>query len=212
MPNNLPYLTTPGAITTCLNRIKAASTPTKITTDFVHTILQIKGGTGNAIVPFLKKIGMVSSDGTPTELYKKYRNQSTGNTAIADAIKFGYKALVESNEYFYTLGDRELKDCIVTVTGLDVESSVLKQTFMTLKNLLGFASFDQSDEDEQGEVSTNAPSLPMQIIPENSIKSHETVGLNLAYTINLNLPATTDQAVFNAIFKSLKEYLLSNGK
>jgi hypothetical protein len=34
------------------------------------------------------------------------------------------------------------------------------------------------------------------------------VGLNLGYTINLNLPATSDPAVFNAIFRALKEHLL----
>jgi hypothetical protein len=32
--------------------------------------------------------------------------------------------------------------------------------------------------------------------------------LSLGYTINLNLPATSDIAVFNAIFKSLREHLL----
>ena len=36
------------------------------------------------------------------------------------------------------------------------------------------------------------------------------LGLNLSYTINLNLPATSDIAVFNAIFKSLKENLLKS--
>ena len=33
--------------------------------------------------------------------------------------------------------------------------------------------------------------------------------LSLGYTINLHLPATSDVAVFNAIFKSLRENLLS---
>ena len=32
--------------------------------------------------------------------------------------------------------------------------------------------------------------------------------INLSYTINLNLPATTDIEVFNAIFKSLKQHLI----
>ena len=32
--------------------------------------------------------------------------------------------------------------------------------------------------------------------------------LGLSYTINLNLPATTEIEVFNAIFKSLRENLL----
>jgi len=35
--------------------------------------------------------------------------------------------------------------------------------------------------------------------------------LGLSYTINLNLPATSDIAVFNAIFKSLREHLLRLG-
>jgi hypothetical protein len=33
-------------------------------------------------------------------------------------------------------------------------------------------------------------------------------GLNLSYTINLNLPETSDVEVFNAIFRSLKDNLL----
>jgi len=33
-------------------------------------------------------------------------------------------------------------------------------------------------------------------------------GIGLSYTINLNLPATTEIEVFNAIFKSLRDNLL----
>ena len=40
----------------------------------------------------------------------------------------------------------------------------------------------------------------------------EKLGLNLSYTINLNLPATSDVAVFNAIFKSLKENMLKGSE
>jgi hypothetical protein len=43
-----------------------------------------------------------------------------------------------------------------------------------------------------------------------AMDSSTKLGLNLSYTINLNLPATSDQAVFNAIFKSLKEHLITN--
>jgi len=73
----LPYLASPGSIKTALERIRSAATPDRVTTDFVTTKLQIKGGTGFAILPFLKKIGFVGSDGTPTDLYKRFRNSST---------------------------------------------------------------------------------------------------------------------------------------
>jgi hypothetical protein len=32
--------------------------------------------------------------------------------------------------------------------------------------------------------------------------------MNLSYTINLNLPPSTDPEVFNAIFRALREHLL----
>jgi hypothetical protein len=40
-----------------------------------------------------------------------------------------------------------------------------------------------------------------------SHKARQT-NFGISYTINLNLPATTDVEVFNAIFKSLKENIL----
>jgi len=53
----------------------------------------MKGGAGFAVIPFFKKIGLVGADGAPTELYKRFRNGSTGGTAIGSAIKIGYRDL-----------------------------------------------------------------------------------------------------------------------
>jgi hypothetical protein len=35
--------------------------------------------------------------------------------------------------------------------------------------------------------------------------------LGISYTINLNLPATTEIQVFNSILKSLKQHILNQG-
>ncbi|WP_374324762.1 DUF5343 domain-containing protein [Aquipseudomonas alcaligenes] len=208
MASTLPYLATPGSITTALNRIRAAATPDRVTTDFVTTKLQIKGGTGAAIIPYLKKIGFVASDGSPTDLYKRFRNQATGGLAVADAIKVGYKDLLQVNEYFYELAEKDLLALIVQVTGADAENKTAKLTLSTLKALKAFAEFEGGGvaDSDQGFTELKAVSSPQPQLPN----SHGKVGLNLSYTINLNLPATTDQAVFNAIFRSLKEHLLSN--
>ena len=211
MVKNLPYLATPGTITNCLRRIKEAATPPRVTNDFINSVLEIKGGAGTSLVPFLKKIGLVSSDGTPTELYKNYRNQSAGGRAIAEAIKAGYRPLLESNEYFYKLSDAKLKDCIINVTGLDKDDRIIQLIFSTLKNLFGFASFEQTENGECKGDSDTSVMVP-DIKPESFSPLPGNAGFNLSYTINLNLPTTNDQAVFNAIFKSIKEYLLSNGK
>jgi hypothetical protein len=185
----LPYLASPGSIKTALEKIRQAATPDRVTRDFVTTKLGIKGGTGFALIPYLKKIGLINADGTPSDLYKKFRNSTTGGAAIASAIKKGYGKLSEVNEYFYDLNDKDLLSLIVQVTGSEANSSVAKPVLA-----------------EPAGKNNLLPTVPIR--PQPSQPSE--IGVNLAYTINLNLPATADQAVFNAIFRSLKEHLLSN--
>lgn len=126
MAENLPYLASPGSIKAALERIRAAATPDRVTGDFVQTKLDIKGGTGRAILPFLKKIGFVNSDGAPSDLYRQFRNPTTGGTAVAKAIKIGYKPLQSINEYFYDLKDADLLAAIVQVTGTEADNSTAK--------------------------------------------------------------------------------------
>ncbi len=212
MPANLPYVPTPGSIKTALEKIRTAATPERVTKDFVTTVLQIKGGTGGSLPPFLKRIGFVGSDGTPTDLYKRFRNHSTGGAAVADAIRLGYKELLQANEYFYRLSDKELLALIVQVTGVEADNRAAQLTLSAIKVLLAFANFDAAEP---------ANELSDQDIPGSRTRSPETstvlrkpghAELSLSYTINLNLPATADQAVFNAIFRSLKEHLLSGNE
>lgn len=56
-------------------------------------------------------------------------------------------------------------------------------------------------------MKTQACPVPISVPP---VEDGRKLGLNLAYTINFNLPATAAIAVFNAIFKSLKENLLKD--
>lgn len=208
MAVTLPYLVSPGSIKTGLEKIKAAATPDRVTQDFVQTKLNIKGGTGAALIPYLKKIGFVASDGSPTEIYKRFRNHATAGAAVFDAIKIGYKELEKVNEYFYELNDKDLLALIVQVTGVEAGNKVAGLTLSTFKALKPFADFDKS-------AAPAGPVLEPTVAPEqgniqrgNSLANN--LGLNLTYTINLNLPATSDQAVFNAIFRSLKENLLTD--
>jgi hypothetical protein len=183
--------------------------PPRVTGDFVATVLKMKGGAGAAIPPFLKKIGFVNSDGTPTEIYKSFRNDSLSDAAMAQAIKIGYPPLTEANEYFFRLEDGELLDLIVQVTGAAKDSATAKLTLSTLKILKSFANF----EAEPAPAPKAAGAVQDQNINTAGparVAAEGRLGINFGYTINLNLPATSDQAVFNAIFRSLKENLLSD--
>ena len=217
MAQNLPYVTTVGTLEKMLEKIKKASVPDRFTQDFVNTKLAMKGGTPRAIIPFIKKLGLVAGDGTPTYLYLEFRNPAKSGTAMAKAMHIAYAPLFEMNEYASNLDDTELKGLIVEATGAAHDSSVVQKTVSTFSALIRMADFDtlvnspplQTTEHSAGqelEQESNA-ALPTQMTASHT---HGTVGegINLSYTVNLHLPPTTEIEVFNAIFRSLKEHLL----
>ena len=202
----------PGNVTKALDGIANAATPDRVSQDFVKEILKIPGGSGDQMTAYLKKIGLANPDGTPTSLYKKFRNLNTRGIAAAEALKHGYSELYKRNEYTHELSDAKLKGLIIEVTGLEHDSPTVSNTASCFKRIKAYASFNEAEQTtEVIESTTNSENIEVPQIPQQIQlpPSNQGVGLNLGYTINLNLPATSDIAVFNAIFKSLKENLLA---
>jgi hypothetical protein len=85
----LPYISTPGNIEKALLAIESAATPPTVSQDFVKTILKILGGSGSQMTSYLRKIGFMNDDGTPSEIYKKFRNTATEGSAAAAALNVG---------------------------------------------------------------------------------------------------------------------------
>jgi hypothetical protein len=81
-------------------------------------------------------------------------------------------------------------------------------TFWTLKE---GADFENRIEDGAPRHEPIVISQEARSSPQERPRASEAAGnveLKVGYTINLNLPETTNPDVFNAIFKSLKEHLL----
>ena len=102
---------------------------------------------------------------------------------------------------------------LIEETGQSHDSNVVSLIFACVKGIKKFADFAATNPtDEVGTSSFVADSAPEKAGSTVSFPFVQTstqgVGLNHSYTINLNLPATSDISVFNAIFKSLKENLL----
>lgn len=218
MAENLPYCTSVGTLVNMLEKIKSASVPERFTQDFVSTKLAMKGGSAAACIPFVKKMGFVASDGTPTDLYREFRNPRKSRIAVGKAFKKLYQKLYEMNEYIHDATDQEVLGLIVECTGGEKDSTVTKLTLSTLNMLRKISDFDNESNGEVDSLDTTIsrtpPTEPIpQSIPQLQIPAHQqhsNKGINLAYTINLNLPATKDIEVFNAIFKSLKEHILGD--
>lgn len=201
--SKVPYVPAYGNITKALNGIQKASVPERFTQDFLATKLALKGGTPKPVIPFLKRTGFLASDGIPTDLYHRFRNPSISGGAAADALRKGFSGLYEINEYVHDVSDAELKGLIMQATGLDGNSGTVKATLGSFKALRAFADFDAPSISQDVVVDEQEPEANAGPTLTNGLS-----GLNLGYTINLHLPATSDAAVFNAIFKSLREHLL----
>lgn len=202
----LPYVTSPGNIDRALNGIKSAAVPERVSQDFVKTILKIRGGSGDQMTSFLKKLGLANPDGSPNDVYKKFRNPASSGAAIAIAIRHAYAPLYVRNEFMHELSDTDLIGLIVEETGEAHDSNSVKLIASAIKHLKGFANFNAADSShgavtKLAEEPSASPTPPPGSLPSG-------VGFNLGYTINLNLPATSDPAVFDAIFKALKAHLL----
>jgi hypothetical protein len=206
----LPYVTAPGNIERALTGIKSAATPPRVNQDFVKTILKIPGGSGAQMTSYLKKIGFANADGTPSDIYRRFRNPSTAGSAAADSIKFAYGPLYTRNEYMHQLSDEKLKGLIIEETGQGSDSNVVSLVLAAIKSLKKHANWDGASVEVKDTLPAAISSTSGDAEQGNGRSAVSSLGMDLSYTINLNLPATTDVAVFNAIFKSLKENLLKN--
>lgn len=201
----LPYVATPGVITKILTKIREAKVPDRFTQDFLKVKLGFSGGNYNQFIPLAKKIGFLNIDGTPTDLYKSFRNQESSKIAVATALRQGYSELFARNEYAGNLSTEKLKGLVIEVTGLGKSDIKVKLTCKTFETLKKEADFDLKLSENNAKPAESPSTLNDTDSAQDSKSNFD---LRLAYTINLVLPKTDDPAVFNAIFKSLRDNLL----
>lgn len=207
MATSLPYLNAYGNIKRALKKIQAAATPPRFTRDFLATKLNLTGGSATPLIPFLKRTGFIGSDGVPTQLYQQFRNQDQCGRAAAEALRKGYSPLYEVNEYIHDASDKNLKGVVVQVTGFDADSPYVRAIMNSFKALKEFAVFDGEEENEFEEEDQEKADEKRELTDDISADNFKQK-IGLSYTINLNLPSTSDISVFDAIFKSLKKNLL----
>ena len=199
-----PYVNAYGNLSKLLSKIKTASVPPKITRDFLSTVLGLKSSSYQPMVPLLKKLGFIDQANIPTQRYKDFRSDTKSGFVMAKALKETYKDIYQANEYAHQLSKKELSDIVITTTGASKEDKPVAAVVGTFQELLKHATFDISEIPEEiGEEPEEEEGI------SEPTKSGR-VKFGISYTINLNLPATTEIKVFDSIFKSLKKNIIDN--
>lgn len=204
----LPYSVYPNAFKKALEGLILAERPDRFSNDFVGTVLKITGGSSRPIGPLLKKMHFIASDGTPTDLYSKFKTESGRGQAALDGLRNAFSELFRRNEFIHRADANDVKDLIVEVTGLNKNDNIVRLIFQTFEAVRGFADKSGSPSGDATTIgvrsSTDDEAQDEQSAPVN----HRSRGLGLSYHINIVLPETENVAVFNAIFRSLRDNLL----
>lgn len=200
---NFSYTNTPGKFKEVLDGLIKADRPPKFNRDFVETVLGVKGGTVSGYPPILKRIGFLSSDNSPTELYGRFQSDSERSAAALEGLQTGFAELFKRNTHVAKAADDKIKDYLVQITGRSKDDTAVKSILGTFNAIRSYVTDD-------AQIQTPANSSGNSDPPETSHVNKSLSSVGLSYHINIVLPETSDVTVFNAIFKSLRENLLSD--
>lgn len=195
-----PYVNGYGGIPKLFAAIREAAVPPKFTQDFLNDVLNLKSSSYRAMIPLMKKLGFVDPANVPTPAYRDIRDPAQAGRVMAERMREAYRTLFNANEYIYKLDKPTLMSKLRTVLGAGEDDANIQYVAGTFAELSRLATWDGATAPRP-----NPPADPQQNAGGTG-KELGRIGLN--YTINLNLPATTEIEVFNAIFKSLRENLL----
>lgn len=209
------YLTQTKNLEAILEAIRSAQAPEKFTSRFLLE-LGFESTNDRLMVGMLKGLGFVEEAGEPTERYFAFLDDTQSERVLADAIRDAYGDLFRVNSKAYEMDQTEVKQKLKTLTRGTKSESVLTKMSMTFLSLCKLANFKapsalkkrvlpEKEREEKLEEPQKKPEneveIPKELAPEKRT-------FDLAYNIHIELPATRDQAVYDAIFRSLKEHIL----
>lgn len=202
-----PFINSTGLIGKIFEKIQQAKVPPRYTQDFQATVLGYGSGSAKPFIPFLKRLGFIQSDGTPTELYTRFRNADSSGAAMAEAMRHGFSDIFRKNEFAHALTDEKLKNLVVEVTGKEPGDGTVGAIVGSFKACKQIADFEATPTPTKDKIE------PLEIsksLVRQQVKASSSSDLRLAYTINVNLPETTDVNVYNAIFSAIRANLLTD--
>lgn len=202
------YLTSVKNLPAIMEAIIAGTAPERFTHAHLKAI-GFRSSNDRAVIALLKDLGFLTDDGSPTTRYHEYRDQSRSAAVMAEALTEAYSDI-------FTINENPTKDDRPLIEGRfksihNISDRVAKMQAMTFFALLELSDLQALRDDvPQHGTTTNEPVKADPETPSTSEPAPKALGSSLAlrYNIEVHLPATKDVAVYNAIFKSLREHLI----
>lgn len=208
------YLITTKNLEPFFNSLITARAPESFTQKFLES-LEFKSTNDRLYIGLLKGLGFLDATSVPTERYYKFLDQTQSKAVLAEAIQEAYGDLFAVNIKANELSVADVKNKLRTLTQGKNSDKVLGLMANTFKALVDYATWPLESKKLEGKAVPPAPKKedvqeekkePEE--PENPPHAEPKLGKpQLHYNIQIHLPETRDQAVYDSIFKSLKKHL-----
>jgi hypothetical protein len=198
------YLTGTKNLAAILAAVKKAGVPNKFTYDFLKQ-LGYPSSQDRPLIPLMKAMGFLDANGTPTERYRRFRDDSQSQRVVAEGMRDAYSGVFAVDQEAYKLTGGDLKGIFARLSGKSED--VAHKMALTFKALAGHAEFTAP----QPEVDGEAPKRDEETLGQDDttdsagLTERPPIGLQLHHDIHVHLPASTDIAVFDAIFRALRQ-------
>ena len=208
------YLTTYKNVDGILAAIRSAQAPPRFTQKFLESLGFASAG-DRLFINVLKALGLLNETGIPTRRYHEYLDQTQSEAVLADAIRQAYSDLFLVNTKAQEMSANEVRNKMKTLSEGRYSEAVLQKMAGTFKAFVKHADFSAVPASRLEQVVEPAitPERPLGHEGKDVAPSLTDSGVpsrigGLVYSINIQLPESRDQAVYDALFKSLKEHLL----
>lgn len=208
------YTLKPNAIPAYFDTMLDAQPPERFSLKFLET-LGFTSTNDRLFIGILKDLGFLDRDGAPQARYFEFLDRSQSKKIVADGIRDGFSDLFAINTKANTFSVDDAKNKLRTLFAGKKTELVISNIAKTFKSLCDYADFSGAAPAKKVAKPEGEPvpaQKPATDATRTSSEDHKnTFGKiqisGLQYHINIVLPETRDQAVFDAIFKSLREHL-----
>jgi hypothetical protein len=209
------YLVSTKNLDAILTKIVEGVAPAKFTTEHLKNI-GFAGSNDRALIPLLKDLGFLSPDGAPLPRYHAYRDRSQSKAVLGEALRQAYTDVFLIREV-PTTADRPAVEGLFKSkhNSTDKVAQLQAMTFYALLKNADVKAAPTKASQVPPNVQREDPHTdkPPAVDEGEANRQGYTMGgqvsAELHYTIQIHLPATKEIEVFNAIFRSLRENLLS---
>lgn len=195
-----------------LAAIRNAKAPERFTQTFLEQ-LGFKSTNDRLYVGVLKALKLLDETGKPTPRYFEFLDQTQSGRVLAEAIREAYSDLFAINVNAQGLSKQEFIGKVRTLSQGQMSDIVLERMWSTYSALLKEADFSAPTGtpdpktirvDEQVSVDNNES----ENLAKEALKRQAIPLGGLVYNIEIHLPESRDKAVYDVLFRSLREHLL----